>query len=422
MNNTIIGDDMQKNNSDAPVKFFLGASGKVQTDILKLKGDDLELQKTNISFNQITTNGLTLLKGVKTDALKKHLLGNTIHVGTDTHPNENDTSITSLKTYARSEIGKYKHLEPLGSINSFKIDNYEGSGRTLVVSEYILVALFAPIGSGGSVVYTEVGIGPNVTAPTNPNTVRDALHTYAIFKNTAGTVAEPIEVQDDEYLRVTYTYQIQEFLMDGFLYNKSIVPPLAKDDTIYGSGVKPIGPITMTGEGWDGVNNAYVFLNSHGNSTATSNTSFGGVFYVEESNLATVNDHWNPSLLEIPKAQMLNTNPTGVYAFNNPTSGWAASMKNIMESLHSNLTGLIKLKSGLNNKEGSTYSFEPGELVSTAGVNIYVMGFGSGRSGGFILFEKPIKVDWDMRFTCTNNLMDLWDFVMPINSTFLEEP
>lgn len=378
-----------------------GVCGRVEAQVMvkNAAGEIVPKQGCTVKCSNIVTSlGLNALKPSKLSALSMSALSNVVSIGTGTQTEE--TGVTALAIASRSGTGTRTAL-PL-----FQIPDYNGTGKPLVVQEYIINIRFNPDGVARN--YSEIGLG----SPT-------ALHTYTLFKNSETQVPETLTVLGDEYLDLSYYYQVQGQTLNGFTYNAH---------SSYANGLsaladrvsnQPLGPFPMSGIGVPPDTKAYVLLFPvSGNVTEPR---VGGVYYFTSAD-ADKMSKWNPSKLrpasEFQPVVMNNENQLFWYlvgnwsSLNNP-SGGVYGLRFPEEYRPRN-------KEAVFTSSGSSWVLAPGVLTNSE--DVYVVGYGCAGSGGIITFDKPITVTKDSRFEVTKSVYPMWDTKPAVNSTFVANP
>lgn len=380
-----------------------GVCGRVEAQVMvkNAAGEIVPKQGCTVKCSNIVTNlGLNALKPRKLNALSMSALSDIVSIGTGTQAEE--TGVTGLVIAGRSGTGTRTTL-PL-----FRIPDYNGTGKPLVVQEYIINIRFNPDGEARN--YSEIGLG----SPT-------ALHTYTLFKNSETQVPETLTVLGDEYLDLSYYYQVQGQTLSGFTYNAHVRFANGLSALADRVSNQPLGPFPMSGIGVPPDTKAYVLLFPL-NGSLTS-PSAGGVYYFTSED-ADKMSKWNPSKLR-PASEFQpvdsgdsRTDMWSLY------SDWAELSSNAASGAGYGLRFPEEYrprnKSAAFTSSGSSWVIAPGVLTTSE--DIYVVGYGCQGSGGIITFDKPITVTKDSRFEVTRSVYPMWDTKPAVNSTFVANP
>lgn len=374
------------------------AAGKIKAQVyVKRNGKIVPKENGEMEFTNIITDlGLAALKPSKTEILELKPLGSFINIGVGSK--DELTTVTDLQDLKLSKAG---------SLSTIRTVRGTTADPKVVVREYQVSTMFDPSGEDRN--YKEIGLSASANGGT--------LHTYAVFRDEEFAISD-ITVLADEYLNITYTYQVQGTMLDCFYYsshsnhiNGAYV--LADRDE-----VKLLGPFSLSGDSSLNTEvpseiNAYAILSpGAGYNPPSGTTSRAAIWYFLDSETNEMN-LWKTSLKD--------------------TIFTVGDMPNITSSgaLLSSIGELVKITSAFDvsfrpkykfsakSLGGATFPFIPGELTNDE--PIHVVGFGNSvTGGGAIFFDTPIKITKDMRFDVANNLASLWSVKDPINTAFID--
>lgn len=382
-----------------------GAAGKVTAQVMIMGPDGALVPKGKPlgTKNIVTALGLKKLTPSKGGPLDGRTLTGSGDVGPDKHSlvigtgtQTESTNVRALAQYVRGLTDTEWNRNRLIST----VDAVSDLGVPMKVQTYEIPILFAPDSEGRTHIYSEVGLATNSTSSS-------PLLTYTYFKNPITGEAETITVLGDEYLSVTYTYQVQWEVLSGFMTQSSDL----RGDYIDN---QPIGPIPVTGEGFPVGTEAYVLLASR-NTIIPSDNAQGGVYYFDEATAAQ-EVLWDPSSMDPPTRANMGTN------------GYLRETWVNVAVTHRTSGGRIGLRFPSNrrplNKDAeftvtaTSRVLSPGTLTTDKAIK--VVGYGDVGLGGIVMFTKPITITKDSKFEVPRHLTGLYKFTAPENSTFID--
>lgn len=368
----------------------MGVCGRVSAQILIKDSNGNIVPKDGTKYevtNIVTNNGLAKLKPAQNNILGFSTLTSRIQLGTGTQAELE--SVTTLAVPAREVEGTTTALP------TFTLDNYS-EGRDLVVAEFVVTARFNPDGTARN--YSEIGLG-----------TKTSLETYTLFKNSETGEAETISVLGDEYLDLSYFYQVQGFKLGGFSFNQNTqVFPLADR-----SKNQPLGPFPIAGVGVPVGTEAYVVLNPSGSSLSSAKTYFSVVYF------DAVNSLWDPSILIDESIQVTATRTAATMDYMGIFTDWIDTWSTFALRFPENRRP--KAKGVSVSLAGGNVIAAPGSISKTD-TPIYVVGYSGAYIGGLVMFTKPIAVTKDTRVEFPVNISSMWESKAVVNSDFVNNP
>lgn len=391
-----------------------GAAGKVTAQVMIMGPDGALVPKgkplgtknivTALGLKKLTPSKLRPLEGRtltssgradRYDSTYPYKYRHNLVIGTGTQTES--TNVSALAQYVRGLTDPKLQQKRLIST----VDAVSDLGVPMKVQTYEIPFLFTPDSEGRTHIYSEVGLATN-RASSSP------LLTYTYFKNPITGEAETITVLGDEYLSVTYTYQVQWEVLSGFMTQSSDLRGDYVDN-------QPIGPIPVTGEGFPVGTEAYVLLAST-NTDELPYSTRGGVYYFDETTAAQ-EVLWDPSSMDPPTRANMGTSgylrETWVNATHryNRTSGGRIGLR-----FPSNRRPLNK--DAEFTVTATSRVLPPGTLTTDKAIK--VVGYGDVGLGGIVMFTKPITITKDSKFEVPRHLTGLYKFTAPENSTFID--